>query len=46
MGGKLIQSIYYDPMTDSRKESLHIIHDSDNLAEELEQILTMTSLRK
>lgn len=44
VGGRVIQTHSYNPMTDRGKTELYIIHDNEDLGEELGQILTRISL--
>jgi hypothetical protein len=45
-GGKIIQTIQYDPLLDRRKTGLYIIADKENFGNELEQIITRELLSR
>ena len=44
IGGRVVQTHSYNPLTDRSKSELYIVHDNEDLGEELGQILTRISL--
>ena len=44
IGGRVIQTHSYNPLTDRSKSELYIVHDNEDLGQELGQILTRISL--
>jgi hypothetical protein len=44
-GGRVVQTVRYDPKKDENVYSLHIISDDKNFGEEIDKILTVEALR-
>lgn len=45
-GGKVIRVYHYNQTTDKASNTLYIIHDEDNLGEEISKILSVESLKR
>jgi len=44
-GGMVIETYYYDEKSDNNKNSLHLIPESEDLAEAIAHIITMEAMR-
>lgn len=46
LGGKIVQFTTYDIVSDRRQNKLYVIHDEDDLSNELGKIVTMEYMRQ